>query len=531
MISFGSKSITLLSIFLVLLVTLFISETSQVENLRELEPLAAFAVGVMAILVGGIFFRAIRPRSPSAYRFSIHLKRRPKEEVVLFYLHKLAFSVARNDHDKIVETPHSIQRTLVFCCFLMMGLLVFNQREISLLEKFPAQLTLGKTQYCEDQDDNMQKAEDRPECQLVLRAFRLGYATELGDCGNVETGPPKLCTRRQKDEPYLHYAGRLLANSYQITFGQFSDDQALEKYSKRWEQDLDRLESMTKTKVAEVTGQPRSSHFVISNLPAPENPTWAWLRDTFQPSRCINDYSLLANKIPDPQNGPGLSQTFLLAAGHLLFDPKYRQTITNCKEYQFLWDTPVDNCHQLSKNPQPTLQALGIYRSIHTLLQRYKHKALSHPQATLPRSDQVVSISCFNYKATNKSFIRKNIEVDGYQISLKIFSYPTLEYKTGDSIEVFKIVSSLASKRFHYGKLLSKASLSTDSAIEVTEELLNDEDFRMTRLAFLEDLDVFLAPSWIMNRDDLLQVYPYYLHLSHFVDSFRLNYSQSRGRL
>lgn len=129
------------------------------------------------------------------------------------------------------------------------------------------------------------------------------------------------------------------------------------------------------------------------------------------------------------------------------------------------------------------------------------------------------------------SALRRTITVNGNKVALKVLRYPSLEFKTGDSVEVLKMVSRLATGKFHYGKLMSRASLSTENPIEVTEDLMADPYFRMTRLAFLEDLDVFLGPSWILDRRDLLEVYPYYMHLNHFVNSFRLNYAQSRGRL
>ncbi|MCB0366231.1 MAG: hypothetical protein H6624_08050 [Bdellovibrionaceae bacterium] len=530
MISFGSKLIFWCFFAAILAVLLVFSDSSQVENLRELEPLATFAIGLMAVLVGGIVFRATRPRNPSAYRFNVHFKKKPKEDILLFHIGQVYFSVARNEDDPVIDMPYWLQRLLTPACFLMVGLLAFSHREIGLLEKFPAQMSLGKTPTCEDPNESMQKAEERPECQLVLRAFRLGYATELGDCGNVETGPPKLCFLRQKDEPYLHYASRLLAGAYHTTVSQF-DQQNLDATKAKWQQDMDRLESITHSKVAEATGQARSRHFILSNLAPPENPTWMKIKDVFRPSRCIDEFSILPNRIPDPTDQASLSQSFLMASGHLLFDPKYRQTVSACKEYQFLWNVSLGTCTDMIKEPLPHLVRLGILQPIEDLLARHRHKALSDPLARLPKTEQVVSISCLEYGHTTVSALRRTITVNGNKVALKVLRYPSLEFKTGDSVEVLKMVSRLATGKFHYGKLMSRASLSTENPIEVTEDLMADPYFRMTRLAFLEDLDVFLGPSWILDRRDLLEVYPYYMHLNHFVNSFRLNYAQSRGRL
>ena len=43
--------------------------------------------------------------------------------------------------------------------------------------------------------------------------------------------------------------------------------------------------------------------------------------------------------------------------------------------------------------------------------------------------------------------------------------------------------------------------------------------------------DIFLGNNWILEREDLLGVYPYHVHLQNYVDSFRAEYHESRGRL
>src|SRR4051812_41619065 len=60
------------------------------------------------------------------------------------------------------------------------------------------------------------RAEDDPSvpgCALIRRAFELGYAKSLGHCAETKRAveETQICTLRQRDEPYLHYAYRLLS--------------------------------------------------------------------------------------------------------------------------------------------------------------------------------------------------------------------------------------------------------------------------------------------------------------------------------
>ena len=57
------------------------------------------------------------------------------------------------------------------------------------------------------------------------------------------------------------------------------------------------------------------------------------------------------------------------------------------------------------------------------------------------------------------------------------------------------------------------------------------KDFLLTRVQSLASLDIFLEPEWIAKREDLLEVYPYHLHLKNYVHLFRRHYLRERGRL
>ena len=60
---------------------------------------------------------------------------------------------------------------------------------------------------------------------------------------------------------------------------------------------------------------------------------------------------------------------------------------------------------------------------------------------------------------------------------------------------------------------------------------LESPDYLLSRLETLENVDIFLGNNWVLERKDLLDVYPYHVHLRNYVDSFRDTYRDKHGRL
>ena len=98
-------------------------------------------------------------------------------------------------------------------------------------------------------------------------------------------------------------------------------------------------------------------------------------------------------------------------------------------------------------------------------------------------------------------------------------------------VDRYAAVSSLLVRGFHYGALLSEAGLERGATEPGVEAAFNGPDFLFSRLYGLASLDIYLEPGWLAGRPDLLQVYPYELHLRNYVKVFRRQYLQNRGRL
>ncbi len=527
----GSKSIFWIFILFVSLCLIYFSKLGHVANLLQVEPSAALVVGVVASLLGSIFYRVGRPFMASPYVLIMRFKGLPEVyEITLIHFNKFWLTFDKNVGIKAIELPHSLQKIIIFLSFATLGLLVFSQREVSLIEQFPKNMSWGVSKTCEDAKRDKTPAKERPECQLILRGYELGYVDDLGDCGEFADEEPKWCDLRQKDEPYLHFAWRRL-NGFTKTSIEYIAGLTTKNLEKKYNRDVKRIKPMSHLKLSEISGAPRAQHFVIMNLPEPKGWFWKNLKNKLFPSQCVETESSYPNKLPEPKSEVELSGNLVSAFGHLLFDNRYNRVIGSCKEYELIWGQKNDICKTIRKNPAKELKKLGLNSKINKIIERYNNKIKSYPENKTLTPKEVVSVNCLEFGSKKTQQKVYPFKIKDQNIWLKVLNYSKIDFKVGSSVESFQIASQLTSLRFHYGRFLSKASWSMDKEVSVTEELMNPDDFKMTRLVYLEDVDVFLSSHWILGREDLLEVYPYYLHLAHFVNSFRDNYASSRGRL
>ncbi|MFC1611527.1 hypothetical protein ACFL6C_11255, partial [Myxococcota bacterium] len=98
-------------------------------------------------------------------------------------------------------------------------------------------------------------------------------------------------------------------------------------------------------------------------------------------------------------------------------------------------------------------------------------------------------------------------------------------------VDRYRHVASLMVRGFHYGGLMSRASVDPESGDELSERSLEGRAFPLAKLDYLADADVFLGHNWILGRDDLRDVYPYHVHLKNFIKVFRRQYGLEWGRL
>jgi hypothetical protein len=94
--------------------------------------------------------------------------------------------------------------------------------------------------------------------------------------------------------------------------------------------------------------------------------------------------------------------------------------------------------------------------------------------------------------------------------------------------------SKTLENRFHYSQLTSRSDVKIEgvsSDASDNEKFLEQPSFLFSRLDILKNVDIFLGNDWVLEREDLLVVYPYHVHLQNYVNRFRVNYQERHGRL
>lgn len=382
--------------------------------------------------------------------------------------------------------------------------------------------------FCPDEEEKPPQAKDpnEPGCELVRRAYALGYAKGLGECApkkeTAGVAARLVCTRRQRDEPVLHYWWRLLAdftgNLRRTTrVGYFK--QSLQDFRRR----SAHLASLGRAEGEIIASAPHAAHHVWTNLPDP-------MDGAFEAATCTGRYLRLPHR-PDPPGGPmRASKVFEHVMAQLLFEGTYDGG-AHCREYHVHWGAPVDACERLAKSPEVFLRSQGALDDIKGALERYRVAmdltSLGGPKPPLPSF--FLSFGCY-------------VEGDGPAEVTTPLTFSELPF-TADTVRVlpslpegslfvdrYDAVARLFVKGFHYGSLLSEAGLETGATGNV-EAAFASSEFLLTHAYELDGVDIYVDPGWISRRPDLLHVYPYERHLKNYVEFFRRQYRRERGRL
>jgi hypothetical protein len=146
--------------------------------------------------------------------------------------------------------------------------------------------------------------------------------------------------------------------------------------------------------------------------------------------------------------------------------------------------------------------------------------------------EQLVSFQCFirdddaAEQASEHSFTLEDHRFSALEVR---FKYTDQDRQM--PVRLAQRLASLLARGFYYGRHLSRASPTQSEEDLSLNDLLAGGDFRLARLEYLRDADLFLAPGALGERTDLYEVYPYHLHLRSFVEVFRRQYQQQRDRL
>src|SRR5439155_27020660 len=145
----------------------------------------------------------------------------------------------------------------------------------------------------------------------------------------------QVCTRRQLDEPYFHYAWRRLAGEVDDLRTVDGGPSKLDRFADQ----IDHLAAILRTTADTVAMRPRSSHHLFTNLPDPR-PALRDRVDRLLERGCGARLAHLPHfpHIDDP------SKLFEHVLAPLMFNPIYKPLVAQCEEIAVHWAAAPNTC-------------------------------------------------------------------------------------------------------------------------------------------------------------------------------------------
>jgi hypothetical protein len=591
---FGTRSLSLILLFAIVLGFAFRIGLFRAGTLEGITPDVAVCLGIFTILVGTWLFRIWDLGSPSRsyLRLDVSSKGTPlrvwEGEQVVLRARRIALVSGMSGHEPPRELPRLVRRLGAQAVCLLVGLVCFNSRTVPLMFDTPRRLANAGAQFCPPPEGSEEKPKppEKPGCELVFRAFKLGYVKSLGSCAPDEKEKKlELCYLRQVDEPYLHWSARLFMAFVEKVKGVVGGPDFLKRQQASFETQLKHRQTLIGQRRSVVGNAPKSSHHIFTNLPYPNGKLADIWESWFRPNECFTRYRKLSHTTdPGAPDAGAQSRVLDHIYGHLLFDSKYDEAIGDCKEYHIHWNQPSDACGQLAKNPEKFLGEHGALDSVRGVLDRLKQKEdltrldvemstargdLVGPRLSLkakheesgvlkPRAvveaDTVVSFQCFMRgepassapkaetaasvgppRPSPQSVTTVSFNLLGTRFSASESSFPAEAGSRRVNVDLYKELSAALADGFTYTGYMSRSGSAAATGAQIGPEAFASsgswDDFSFSRLESLKSADVFLGNDWLQSRDDLLEVYPYYHHLYHFVQLFRQKYRLQRTHL
>jgi hypothetical protein len=448
-------------------------------------------------------------------------------------------------HPRPRELPGVVQRLVLMAGFAGVLLGALGNHAAARIVQLPAGLSEpSPSEYCLPEPAASASPEpaavppappvEPPGCALVKRAYQLGYARTLGDCAAKQAVPVgvspvtrrEACTRRQLDEPILHYGFRRVAGA----LGAATSVDPIAATQRRVEDvrtHIDFAPGLLADFRHAITGSPHASHHLWVNLPDPHPGA---LRDRFLgEERCSQRFADLplwpAWRAGD--EAPLVEHVL----GQLLFATRFGTT-ASCSDYAIHWGAAPDTCGRLAADPIAVLASDGGLAAVRAVLDRRARqlelaalaRALGRPPPVPPpAATTIVSLSCFIVDSEGRAAATGQvIAIDGEPIALREIRVPAVRVADDGPIDVYAALAAL----------LGGSDTSMDATPRAPEAVEPaGEDFLLARLDPLVEGDPFRGVRAPLRRADLVEVYPFEHHLHAFIDGFRRRYLAQRGRL
>ena len=589
----GTNSLVL---FLVLCISTAVAYESDYLNWSYLKGLSnelSFFIGLFSIVFGiGVYhFWKLGERSV----YYIHIVQDvdiPKDAITIFNYKGVAFGAGNQVNVGAIEFSPIIQKIICIAVFFNIALVTFDNSGFDKLKTLPSQFETSESEFCPENDENIDNASIPEGCELIIRAHKLGYAKELGICEPKKIDPEKMkvCQKRRLDEPYLHYMSRLFLNSVEKQKEFFKNNET-KKIKDKFELQVENIETLRDYQAYAISAAPRASHHIWTDLPYPKHYIIQKYREYLDPNHCIEQFQKQTNTITlakddERKNSKLMEHVY----GHLLFNPKSPLTVGFCKEYTIHWNSDPDVCERMTQAPASVLEEEGVLSEVNLVLRRHNianailsleerireienvdqllkgnvkdngatekdalkrvtddaqaqpkklkidvKSKIAKSKQQIRRKNELVSFQCFMQASTPNQLNKVSqfsLQATDFTVTTRYFQ--VIENYGESQIAMYNEISKVLEQRFHYSPLTSRSDVEIEgvsSDASGKEKYLAEPAYLFSRLDILKNVDIFLGNSWVLEREDLLDVYPYHVHLQNYVNTFRAKYQERHGRL
>ncbi|HEX8953907.1 MAG TPA: hypothetical protein VF945_18750, partial [Polyangia bacterium] len=298
----GAKTLATLTLFVAAIAAAIGFGVLSPERLVARGGGTLFLAGLFGLVVGTLVFHFARLGDKSRHYFRWTSDATPWETSEGHFLGGDERRITLGDNrGEAFDLPPPAQHALAVGLCLLIALGCLDARAVDLLARFRQRLgTVGAT-WCPDPEAPAAPVDDpnAPGCELVRRAYALGYASSLGECaptkqrGEVAAAPP--CLRRQRDEPLFHFGWRLL-DGFWDKLRKSTSAAYFGRARRDFDDRLGRLGSLRSVERQVLASAPHAAHHIWTNLPDPDD-------GAFEPERCADHYRWMAHR-PAPPPGP-----------------------------------------------------------------------------------------------------------------------------------------------------------------------------------------------------------------------------------
>jgi|GEM_PF-5042411 len=520
--------------------------------LKSFRPIVLFLVPAFSVLIIEFFnfFWGLHRKSQnrlllSRYRYD----EGSREDLNFVNLNNLQISLGTNSNWNAFEFPLIFIKAFYFFSIVSIFFFFLNNRSFYLLSDFPQKLEIFSHKYCEDIEDKREekKGDEKVGCDLVKRAYKLGYAKSLGDCEEKEldVSQMKVCKARRRDEPWLHYMGRKGRESLLSLKEVMNKDYVLKKseYFKRQYKNIDLFKNHKEYALGAV---PRSIHHVFTNLPRPKEGRIERLRESIGLNDCVERSQAQSLGASASQGKLNKSQIFEYVVNNLFFNPKIEPSVGYCRELKIHWNAQKQTCLNFKKEPIKTLTHYGILSETENLIKRRKNMVELHNfenetkskgwkkrrkrQSSQLKIDRFMTFSCLSERKDISKDRISNYSFNflGEKMWAREAKIPEIQTSEKGEIKLYESLANLFVKKFEYNQFKSKSIIDAKKSEEEMIEKFSDDDFLISKIEYLNSYDVFLGEDWLF---DLVNVYPLHLHLGNYIKLFRTELKTKKERM